>query len=116
MNKELNLKMIADISNEHSEWFSKDWRVLNERAILFQKGGFSSTKRPDRVIVKERQAIIIDYKTAQDVAKKEADGSFTIPKENRDQLEDYRQHLIQMGYTDVKAFLWYILDRIIVPV
>ena len=114
--KENVTSLITDISKEHSEWFSKDWCVLNERAILFQEGGISSTKRPDRVIVKDRQAIIIDYKTAQDVAKKEADGSFTIPKENREQQEDYRQHLIQMGYTDVKAFLWYILDRIIVPV
>ena len=38
------------------------------------------------------------------------------PKDNREQLENYKELLQQIGYTNVKAFLWYILDDIIIPI
>ena len=109
-------KMINDISTEHPEWFAADWKVLNERAILFLENQMQTTKRPDRVIVKDNQAIIIDYKTAQDVVKQQADGTYTVPSKNKAQIEEYKRLLSEIGYTDVKAYLWYILDHIIVPV
>ena len=88
----------------------------NERAILYLENKILKTKRPDRVIVKGNQAIIIDYKTAQGVIKTEADGCLVAPKDNREQLENYKELLQQIGYTNVKAFLWYILDNIIIPI
>ena len=74
------------------------------------------TKRPDRVIIKDKDAIIIDYKTAQDVVKRNADGTFTAPSENKQQIQTYKDLLSQMGFINIQAFLWYILDDIIVPV
>ena len=108
--------MIERIADEHPEWFSKDWQALNERAILFLENQLQATKRPDRVVVKGNQAIIIDYKTAQGAVKQNADGTFLAPSENKKQIEDYKRLLLQIGYTDVKAYLWYILDNIIIPV
>ncbi|MBO4430403.1 MAG: UvrD-helicase domain-containing protein [Bacteroidaceae bacterium] len=109
--------MIKGISTEYPEWFSTDWQVLNERAILFlEKKMKMTSKRPDRVVVKGQQAILIDYKTAQGAVKRNADGTFVAPTENKDQIEKYKELLSEIGYTDVKAYLWYILDQIIVPV
>jgi len=108
--------MIESIADEHPEWFSKEWHALNERAILFLENKLLTTKRPDRVIVNNNQAIIIDYKTAQGAAKQNTDGTFSAPSENIHQIEEYKGLLSQIGYTDVKAYLWYILDHIIIPV
>lgn len=108
--------LIESVTPEHPEWFSCNWQTLNERAILFLENKMLTNKRPDRVIVNGKQAIIIDYKTAQGVVKQEADGSYLAPSENRRQIEDYKRLLSEIGYTDVKAFLWYIIDKIIVPV
>lgn len=109
-------RMIESIADEHPEWFSKDWQALNERAILFLENQMLTTKRPDRVIVNNNQAIIIDYKTAQGAVKQKADGTYSVPSENKQQIEEYKRLLSQIGYTDVKAYLWYILDNLIVPV
>ena len=114
--KETVTQMILSISEEHPEWFSSEWEVLNERAILFLQDGVLSNKRPDRVMVKGKQAIIIDYKTAQGAATLKEDGTFSAPHENIQQMNSYKKLLAQMGYTHVQAFLWYILDKLIVPV
>jgi ATP-dependent exoDNAse (exonuclease V) beta subunit len=108
--------MIESVTPKHPEWFSRNWQALNERAILFLENKMLTNKRPDRVIVNGKQAIIIDYKTAQGVIKTEADGYLVAPKDNREQLENYKELLQQIGYTNVKAFLWYILDNIIIPI
>ena len=109
-------QMIQRITPEHPEWFSPEWQVLNERAILFLENQMQATRRPDRVIVKDGQAIIIDYKTAQGVVRRKADGTLIPPAENRQQIAEYKQLLAQIGYTDVKAYLWYILDNLTVEV
>lgn len=107
-------RLIGDISQEHPQWFSPDWQVLNERAILFLENQSPSIRRPDRVVVNGQQAIIIDYKTARGVVRKAADGTCTAPAKNLQQIEEYKQLLCQIGYTDVKAYLWYILDGVVV--
>lgn len=108
--------LINNISATHSEWFSLEWKVLNERAILSLNNEELITKRPDRVIIKDKDAIIIDYKTAQGVVKRNTDGAFTAPSENKQQIQTYKDLLSQMGFINIQAFLWYILDDIIVPV
>ena len=108
--------LIEDITPQHPEWFSEKWQVLNERAILFLENQTPNTKRPDRVVVCDHQAIIIDYKTAQGVVKQNADGAFVAPRENRQQIEDYKKLLKQIGYTSIRAYLWYILDELVIPV
>jgi ATP-dependent exoDNAse (exonuclease V) beta subunit len=109
-------KLIEDISIEHPEWFSSDWQVLNERAILFIEHQAPAVRRPDRVVVKGQQAIIIDYKTAHGAVRQAADGTYLPPTKNQQQIEEYKQLLTQIGYTDIKAYLWYILDEIVVEV
>ena len=75
-----------------------------------------TTKRPDRVVVKNKKAVIIDYKTAQGAVKQQKNGTFSAPAENKQQIEEYKRLLFKIGYTDVEAYLWYILDDIIIPV
>ena len=66
--------------------------MLDERDILTQDG----TYRPDRVVLRDGKVEIIDYKFAQKDAS------------HRTQVQRYAQYYRQMGYSDVKAFLWYI--------
>lgn len=83
-----------------SSWFSKEWNVINERDILLGEG---NTLRPDRVIVKEDQAIVIDYKFGK---KKE--------KSHIRQVAAYKKLLEKMKYKQVNAFILYgKLDEIV---
>ena len=109
-------ELIEGVSAEHPEWFSAEWAVLNERSILYQMDDALSSRRPDRVIVNGDRAIIIDYKTAQGVVTKLPDGTYTAPTENMEQVQKYVTLLQQIGYKDIHAYLWYILDEIVVSV
>ena len=84
-------------------WFSKHWKVLNERSILsWNKNGEIAPIRPDRVITDGNQIILIDYKTGQE------NNSY------KSQVKKYINHLHLAGKTNLKAFIWYIsLDKII---
>ncbi len=83
-----------------SEWFDRKYKVINERDILLR---FGSKVRPDRVIIQDKQAIVIDYK-------------FGRTEENKylKQVQFYRTSLRQMGYKDVKGYIWYVrLNKIV---
>jgi len=83
-----------------ASWFSKDWKVINERDILLGEG---NTLRPDRVIVKDDQAIVIDYKFGK---KKE--------KSHIRQVDAYKKLLEKMKFKQVSAFILYgKLDEIV---
>lgn len=111
-------KLITSIEDKHPEWFSEEWKVINERAILFQdkKDGTMCMKRPDRVIVKDNKAIVIDYKTGQDAATLLSDGSISVPTNNENQVNQYCQFMRDLGYEEVEGYLWYILQDIIYKV
>lgn len=109
-------RLIKDISVTHPEWFAPEWRVLNERTILFSQDELYMTKRPDRVIVNGRQAIIIDYKTARGAVKRTKSGKLSAPAENVSQIKDYERLLSEMGYEDIRAYLWYIFDDTVIEV
>ncbi|MDE5639539.1 MAG: Dna2/Cas4 domain-containing protein, partial [Odoribacter sp.] len=83
-----------------SEWFDRKYKVINERDILFR---FGSKVRPDRVIIKDRQATVIDYK-------------FGYAEENKylKQVQFYRTSLKQMGYREVRGYIWYVrLNKVV---
>ena len=82
-------------------WFNTDWEVKVETAIL-RKG--KHPKRPDRVLIHGRKAIIIDFKTGQE---KSAD---------RRQILTYKEVLKGMGFDDVEAYLLYIVEGNVVKV
>lgn len=79
------------------DWFSKDWHIINECNILSPSSGDSFIEhRPDRVIWKDDQTIVIDFK-------------FGSPKnEYHDQVRGYISLLSEMGYPNVKGYLWYV--------
>ena len=84
--------LIEGISATHPEWFSNEWRVLNERTILFSQDDLYATKRPDK------------------------NGLPHAPSENVSQITDYKHLLNEIGYRDIKAYLWYIFDDAVIEV
>ncbi|ELR68545.1 putative helicase [Fulvivirga imtechensis AK7] len=73
-------------------WFEDGWTVLNEMPILTPTDEY----RPDRVLIREGEAVIIDYKTGRE---KSVDTK---------QMEHYKQLLLEMGYTKTEGYLWYL--------
>ena len=86
-------------------WFNPEWTVINENAIVYRdKDGKTATCRPDRVITDGRQTLVIDYKTG------------IYRSEHEEQVAGYMDLLRQMGYNNVKGYLWYIRQQSIVEV
>jgi len=73
-------------------WFEENVETLNETELLLTDG---SLLRPDRVIIKKNEVLIIDYKTG------------TEEKHHLRQLESYAGVLKQMGYSNIKTILIY---------
>ncbi len=91
-------------------WFLPDKTIKNESTII----SGAEEYRPDRVIVSEsgskREAIVVDYKFG-----KYNSGSKQHAYYNK-QVEKYRNLLLEMGYSDVKGYLWYVLEHTVVDV
>jgi ATP-dependent helicase/nuclease subunit A len=84
---------------EISEWFKPGLKILNEAEILTTGGG---VKRPDRIIIDNDRVVVIDFKFG---AEKR---SYT------QQVGNYKNLLMNMGYKSVSGFLWYVdNDKII---
>jgi hypothetical protein len=83
-----------------NEWFSGDYEVLNEREIL--ANGHISI--PDRVMIKDNKAIIIDYKREQKDIK------------HHKQIKNYAKLLADMGYDKIEMYLLYTDDQTLVEV
>jgi len=82
-------------------WFSDEWKVLNERDILRIN---ESRHRPDRVMIQENRAVVIDYKTGE--------------KSDKDlrQMRGYLNDLQKMGYTLCEGNIWYLQNNEVVRV
>ncbi len=76
-----------------AEWFLADNKVLTEAGILLPTG---ITRRPDRVIFKNGKTTIIDFKFGEENSH------------YNEQVDQYRSLLIDMGYSDIEAFIWYV--------
>ena len=78
--------------------FDGTYELYNECAILFRDAaGRPVSRRPDRVMVKEKEAVVVDYKSAR-------------PTEaHRRQVAQYVELLRRMGYEKVSGFVWYVL-------
>jgi len=79
---------------EVSAWYNAPTRVLNEVEIL---SGPGKSRRPDRVMLSEGKAIVVDYKF----------GEIRDPRHNT-QIRNYLRLLREMGYVEVKGYLWYV--------
>lgn len=81
-----------------ADWFSGNWRLYNECTILSvdPDTGAVVEKRPDRVMKNEDKVVVVDFKTG------------AMHPQYNDQLRHYMSLLLQMGYTDVKGYLWFL--------
>jgi ATP-dependent helicase/nuclease subunit A len=82
------------------DWFDGGWRVIAEQDILIPGG---SLKRPDRVMLKDNQVIVVDYKFGKQQSAS-----------HQSQVRIYTDMLKQMNYPEVKGFIWYVnLEEVI---
>lgn len=80
-----------------ARWFDGSWELFNECSILARDAnGQLAVRRPDRVMTKPDETIVVDFK-------------FGKPKpEYENQVNEYVSLLLCMGYPAVKGFLWYV--------
>jgi len=84
-----------------SDWFRPGIKVMKEAEILMPSG---NTRRPDRIILVDGKAVIIDFKFGE-----EKEHYFR-------QVEEYRDLMGHMGYKAIDAFIWYVEKNKIVKV
>ena len=78
--------------SEFNELFHDANEILNEQSIIIDE---TSIKRPDRIILKNHETIVLDYKTG-------------IPsKKDEQQVREYVKTLQQMNMPSVKGYLFY---------
>ena len=97
--QEKDIRKLASWALGHpkvKEWFSGNWELYNECAILYTERGELQTRRPDRVMMKEGQVVVVDFK----FGKKKAS--------YHQQVRDYMSLLASMGYAHIRGYLWYV--------
>lgn len=91
------------LSNPQSkDWFNGTYRLYNECTILSRKK--REARRPDRVMIKGNEAVVVDYKFGRENEKHE------------EQVRQYMELLAEMGYSNVTGYLWYVYKNVIKPV
>lgn len=103
MTRQKLTKLISDrlSSPKVADWFSDRWQLFNECTILFVNPDDGSVveRRPDRVMYDGRQMVVVDFK-------------FGSPKDgHKDQVRNYMKRLDEMGYPDIKGYLWYVFSN-----
>lgn len=91
---------------EVAQWFAPHWQVFNECTILAydEAEGRVREQRPDRVVYDGQRMLVIDFKTG---GRRE---------EHQLQVARYMRLLRDMGYNNVKGYLWYIRTNSVVSV
>jgi ATP-dependent exoDNAse (exonuclease V) beta subunit len=82
----LNIPTVAN-------WFSSEWEVRTEVPILLPDG---IENRIDRLMIKDKKAIIVDFKTGEPL------------KSDQRQVISYMEILRKMNFLDVEGYLLYI--------
>lgn len=86
---------------EIQDWYSGRWQLFNECAIIYKEDGVLQTRRPDRVMMRNGQVVVVDFK-------------FGKPnKKYNKQVQGYMQLLTRMGYTNITGYLWYVEEELI---
>ncbi|MBN1952602.1 MAG: UvrD-helicase domain-containing protein [Bacteroidales bacterium] len=80
-----------------NSWFNGSGQVISEADIILPGG---QVRRPDRIVILGEEVHVIDYKF----------GSDKDDPRHRRQVRSYMELLLNMGYKQLKGFLWYI-DR-----
>lgn len=83
--------------DEVKDWYSGEWTLYNECSIIYNdEQGKMQTRRPDRVMMKGNEVVVVDFK----FGKKKPEYST--------QVREYMYLLSEMGYTDIKGYIWYV--------
>lgn len=91
--KEAILGMVSSFyQNEAVKELLQSGKHLNERTLLVDE---HTRLRPDKLIVKDTKAIVLDFKTGSALPKHEA------------QIRQYAEVLQKIGYVEVEAYLYY---------
>ncbi|MCX6291464.1 MAG: PD-(D/E)XK nuclease family protein, partial [Bacteroidetes bacterium] len=101
ISEEEKIKLQEEISGlllvpEIRELFSNEMEVKSEREIILPGGEII---RPDRVLVRDGHAIVIDFKTGKELPSHAA------------QVTRYADVLLSMNYRSVKKYLLYVNDK-----
>ena len=83
------------------DWYSGTWQLFNECDIIWQENGELRTRRPDRVMIRGEEIVVVDFK-------------FGKPnKRYNRQVQGYMQLLIRMGYAaeNIRGYLWYVEEN-----
>lgn len=83
------------------DWYSGTWRLFSECDIIWLDNGELRTRRPDRVMMRNGEIVVIDFK-------------FGKPnKKYNKQVEGYMQLLVRMGYASehIEGYLWYVEEE-----
>lgn len=81
-----------------ANWFSDQWQLFNECTILKYDKETDEVQehRPDRVMTNGKEMIVVDFK-------------FGRPREeHKAQVQEYMHLLGEMGYPNIKGYLWYV--------
>ncbi len=83
---------------EVRQWYSGEWHLFNECDIIWIENGKLLNRRPDRVMMKDNDIVVVDFK-------------FGKPnKRYNRQVHDYMRLLARMGYdaSHISGYLWYV--------
>ncbi|HNR21108.1 MAG TPA: UvrD-helicase domain-containing protein [Bacteroidia bacterium] len=82
-------------------WLSDQYNIYCERDLINSAG---EILRPDRLMIKNEKAIVLDYKTGSKDSK------------HTDQLNQYQQVLTQLGYSNIQKYILYLETEELVSV
>lgn len=86
-----------------AEWFSPSWKIMNECSIVYRDSftGQVVERRPDRVLLKGDEVVVIDFKFGKQHDSYHA------------QVREYMRLMQQMGHPNVKGYLWYVYQNLV---
>lgn len=100
--QERQIKNLTEWALNHplvKEWYSGSWELYNECAIVYKENGEVQTRRPDRVMMRNGQVVVIDFK----FGKKRSSYN--------KQVGEYMDLLASMGYEHIRGYLWYVFNN-----
>lgn len=79
---------------EVKQWYSGNYQVLNEQQLLHPSLSFI---RPDRIMIKDDEVVVVDYKFGGSIESKYVK-----------QVQRYVRSIRDMGYTNVRGYVFYV--------
>ncbi|PRD49179.1 UvrD-helicase domain-containing protein [Sphingobacterium haloxyli] len=76
-----------------NQWLTGNYKIWNEASIILENG---ETIRPDKVFTSEEETIVLDFKFTK--------GDYA---DHQWQVDSYKKALRNLGYTNVKGYLYY---------